>query len=460
MSTIEGQANFVIKYNRKFEGNFVDKIARQPDFSITNAPAEVIAEAKARLGRLPYKIEDIPDEAVIKYLQNTMYSATNRDENSIKEEKNEFRVGSVVVNDEGETALPADLLDTQNKPNFVELKRRRAKLALAVKKLHNRGKRYRTHMMSLVISYERAKKLKSDVYDCKFRYVKDSTYQIMENGSILKDTEGNPITIRNDGVNKKAIDFINGENRNDSAYKAYKDLLWICSEEGIDLSKENPLDYDEKFMDALVVTTVTKNREYLNRKYVPDVAKRLRDISVSEYAEDIKIGRSKRLTREDYLENKITEFRDMTAINFLDKSVPVVRNAIQRFLSLYARVTGNKLVMVNKYKSYNEILINESGRYIEINVSSLLRSDCAFVNSKAVIHMKGFLILIDNYPYEDYVRYLPIETAVEFLQELEKALTAKGYVGNNKALGIDIVKNSISHTSISGNRTFGVWDVL
>lgn len=459
MSTIVGQSEIVNTTRRKFTGNFVSKIARQKDFSIVSASNEARMEAKVRLGREPYRIEDIDPKYVIKYFENILASATIHDSDSLKEEEQEFSIGKVVVNEDGETATPADLIDSSDKPNFLEIKKRREKIALCLKKLNTKGKKFQTHMMSLIISYERAKKA-NNVTDCKFRYVKDSTYQISSNGTLLRDMDNKLVLIRNDGLNRKAIDFINGEDINDSAYKAYKELLWLCSEEGIDLSLENPLDYDEAFIDELIITRVTKNREYLNRKYLPSTAKRLRDISVTDYIETVRIGKSKILKREDYIENKITEFRDRTAITFLNRSLPVVRPAIQQYLSRQARLTGDTLIRVSKYKSMNDILIDKNGNYLEIDVSHLLTNDCMFAKSKALVHVKGFLILIDNYPYEEHLRYLPIQVALEYTCEIEKAIVKFGYVNSNRNFAISQAKEKITHLDISGNRTFGSWNIL
>lgn len=460
MSTVEGQAAKVNETRKWFTGNFVNKIANQIDFSITSASSEARVEARNRLGREAFKIEDIDPKYIIKYFENIMQSATKHNTGSIKEEEQEFKIGKAVTNEDGDIATPADLIDTSDKLNFIEIKKRREKLALCVKKLNTKGKKFKTHMMSLIISYERAKKRVLGLDECKFRYVKNGTYQITERGTLIRDIHGNLVTIRDDGIHKKAIDFINGEDKNDSAYKAYKELLWICSEEGIDLSAENPLTYDEEFIDNLIITRVTKNREYLNRKYLPSTAKRLRDISVTDYVDHFVCGKPKILKREDYIENKVTEFRDRTVISFLDKSIPVVRPAIQQYLSLQSRLTGQPLLRVNKFKSMNDVLINRNGNYLEIDVSHIIPNGALYSNSKALIHVKGFLILIDNYPYEDCLRYLPIETAIEYTYAVEKAIIKFGLVNNNRAYAISQAKEKITHLDISGNRTFGDWSIL
>lgn len=458
LSPLDGMADFVNARSRGFYGSFISKIAAQYDFSITSMNTEIRAELRKSLGREPYKIEDVPPEIITKYLGNVMKSASDYKHNSIKAETNEFRKERLLVNKDGESALESELLDDSGKPKFLEIKERKEKMTLYVKKLFNKGKRFRTSLLSLIIAYEKARRKDNSIERCEFRDISFLTYQVDRDGDIIRDLHGEPLRIKNDGPGAKAIDFINGAEPNDPAYKAYKDLLWLCMEEGIDLAEENPLEYDSKFIDELVVTRVTKNKEYLNRKYLPSTVKRLRDISVYDYTEDVKIGKSRELTREDVIENKIIAFQDMTAVKFLETSKLPDRAGIQRYLALHAKLKGIRPLLVSKFKTINDILADKNGKYLEVNVSHFINGGSLYEDAKALIHVKGYLIMIDNYHVEDILKYIPIERAIEYITVLLEELRRTGYISSDVEYGINVTKDKIPHSLITGNYTYGKWD--
>lgn len=460
MSHFQGLGDYVNGKSRNFYGSFVSKIAKQVDFSITKLNAQVMTDLRAELGREPYRIEDIPEEVVYKYTKNCMKSATDYKDNSIKAEMNEFKRERVFTDDEGKMKLESEIAAEQDNTKYIDLKDRKEKMTLYVKKLYNKGKRFRTHMMSLVISYERVKRNNPSTSTCKYSMISETTYRTDRDGDLIMSAKGLPLTITNDGAATKAIDFINGVEPNDPAYKAYQDLLWLCMEEGIDLSRENPLNYNEKFIDSLIITRVTKNKEYLNRRYLPSTAKRLRDISVSDYVEDVKIGKSKKQTRDDIIENKILAFRDLTSVEFFKQSKESARTELQLFLTKYCKLRHTRLIMLSKYRTLNDMIVDKSGHYLEIDVSHIIPGGSLYEDSKALVHVKGYLIMIDNYHCEDVLRYLPIKRASEYQNLLIKLIKEKGYEDSDTEYGIVLLKDKIAYSEVSGNFTYGKWETV
>lgn len=461
MCPLDGHNDFFNSKSRNYYGSFLALLDAQYDFSISKMSKVVRQELVEKLGREPYKIEDVPPHVIYKFVENQMESATSRNTNSIKAEEKSYRRERVFKDEEdGKIIQASEIAVDEDKGKFLTYYERKDKLALIVKKLHNKGKRFKTHMMSLIISYERAKANDPTITKCSFRHVGETTFVANDKGDPMASAQGGYATIRNDGGAVRAIAFLNGEEPEDSAYKAYKELLWLCYEEDIDLTKENPLNYTSKFIESLIIRRVTKNREYLNRRFSPDMAERLRHVSISEYKTVNTTTNKIRKSRPEIIENKILQFQTATEAKFIIETRGSDRRIFQEYIGLYAKLFGrDKFFITSRYDSYNDILVDKNGKYLEIEVLHLLPVEVTARSVKAIVNVKGYFILIDNYEYEDDLKYLPIERAIEYMTLLIEQMSGK-YNTSQIERAVDYEKGKISYSSVSGNYTYGKWDSI
>ena len=216
------------------------------------------------------KLEDIRPEYLEDYLANLVYTVfqLSGSGGAIEYDSNHYLQPTLVsLDDDGVTEL-ADLQLQGDEHDYTEAAKAKAKekLPYVIKRLHNLSCYCGIHMLSMISAYMKAKR-KNDL-----RQQTGSTMTLKKNAVIAEgvykcDTYGN-IGDKIEVVNKNQkaahmFDWLHGLNKDYPSYKEdYLNFVLYCDMLNIDLYNDDFTKYDKKFVDSLVVTTLTPNHQY------------------------------------------------------------------------------------------------------------------------------------------------------------------------------------------------------
>ena len=228
------------------------------------------AKDKANFKEYNRRLEDINQGYLEDYMSNLVYTVfvLSGSGGAIDYDYNhKLQPTLVSVEDDGVTEL-ADLQLQGDEHSYTESAKAKAKeqLPYVIKRLHNLSCYCGIHMLSMISAYMKAKR------ENALRQQTGSTMSLKKNAVIAKgvykcDTYGNigdKIEVAN--KNQKAahmFDWLHGLNNDYPSYKEdYLNFVLYCEMLNIDLYNDDFTKYDKKFVDSLVVTTLTPNHQY------------------------------------------------------------------------------------------------------------------------------------------------------------------------------------------------------
>ena len=215
-------------------------------------------------------MEDIRSEYLEDYLANLVFTVYKRSGSggALDYDYNHCLQPTLLsVEDDSYTEL-ADLQLQGNVNDYSESAKAYAKeqLPYVIKRLHNLSKYCGIHMLSMISAYQRAKE-----ENLRKQYA-GSTMLLKKNAVIAKgvykcDRDGNigsRIDVAN--KNKRAAEMFDWLEGNSSIYPAYREdylnFVQYCKMLNVDLLNDDFTKYDKDFVEGLVCTTLTPNKQY------------------------------------------------------------------------------------------------------------------------------------------------------------------------------------------------------
>ena len=421
----EGQGEWFRKMSRGTIGNMLAKLRYQDDFnpdSIHPDENEYV-KREEKLEKYNTRLEDIHPSWVLKHLGWMMHRVRNSKDGGFSSDKEGNKEQMSVADADGDLVELADLIVEEDEisiPKFDEYKR---EIPYLVRRLQTYGASYGIHMMSLIIAYERVKAQRiENIKNTEF--LKFNVYKANSMGALKETSDGKgylKVMSNTDKsfsqwafkfITRKTDEFVN------SYYWDYIKLLDICRTLKIDLSKEDPLEYTYEFLEDMVVTHISNNKEYMSRggKAVNIVKQAIAGLCLDDYdrketetveemsfKEKIDYSRAKFNLSENKL---ITDFRSQ-------RNEEIVNSFLSRYRYIYKDVPSK---LDSKEHIINDgFVCDKHMNPLIFNTKALTQKELLHTRGFFMIHISGFLVAITGL---DTCGFLPMNLACRYLDVL------------------------------------------
>lgn len=406
----ETDANMEMLFNAQDDYN---ADVSQPDMTEEDYDADVDAEEhdtgvrynpavdKTDFNRYFRRLEDIASDYLEKYVGFMIYNVRNHAD-GIKAYNSKHMEQPVLIgngDDEDFTELADLQLLTDDNDWPIHAKQSALEnLPYVLKRLHNMSCYTGVHMISFIVAFLKAKDKNNRMRVVgSVKTLKKNA--VIEEGVYLCDGQGNitkRVLVQN--KNKRAadmFDWIIGSSQSYAAYyQDYLDFVHYCTVLNLDLYNDDMTKYQKDFMDKLIVTTVTPNRQYDQQVYAAILSNNTNG-SVLHH-EDV----------EDPIENTISTFQQVCethetiqeCIRHHD-SVQSEKNMqlAQALHSTYMLLYKNVATDVSKYRWDSGYLFYDNELAI---ISANMLSDpntTPFVTDACIINELGYCVQVSEY---------------------------------------------------------------
>lgn len=207
----------------------------------------------------PYlrKLEEIDSSWVKKYLENVLVGIKKNDRGGVRAYRSQHRETRVMYDEDGEPTDESELLIDEGNGNYVDIDAAKAKLPYLLKRMYDKSRMLGISVMSLLIAYERARYVKNPPAP---RHILDMDVYYMNKDGTLGNVL--PSSANSGKVFPAARAWVAGEDA-DAYFRDAMELLRVCDVLGIDITRENPADYQRENIEKLKITYITRNRDYL-----------------------------------------------------------------------------------------------------------------------------------------------------------------------------------------------------
>lgn len=277
------------------------------------------------------RLEDIASDYTKKYISNLVYSIVHRT-GGIKE-YNKLHADQPVLmsNDDEDFTELADLQVIEDVNNWTPDQKQNAlqRLPYVIKRLHNMSCYTGIHMLSFVVAFVRAEeknygmRVAGSIKSLKKNAViEEGVYTCDKSGNILKQ-----VLVQH--KNKKAsdmFDWLIGVNKEHASYfQDYLDFIHYCKVLNIDIMTDDMTKYQANFVNKLVITTVTPNKQYDKKVFSAILSNKTNQHAVSnEPADTI-----------DVIENTINTFLQICKADTKIQETILTHDTLQSRKNMY-----------------------------------------------------------------------------------------------------------------------------
>lgn len=364
-------------------------------------------------------IESVDSQSYVEeYVINQIIGyKTNRDS---PYRQNEVRDVEYLKDEEsGDMISPAELVTKKENIDldyYIEIQK---KFPYLLKMLHTGSIYYGIHLLSFMRAYECVKDNKKWT---PADFGAQGVYKMERNGKIGRKfihTEDNKIPTYYPFGRQWAV----GDNPNDAYYKAAQEFLAICNFLGVDIKKENPLDYDKEYIDSIVCTYIASNEEYIESYGYADPA-------IIDALSPENIFRQRKLSNasseEESTKKSLNTMAELINLNLevfkLSNTGLCSKEDIYHVNELFEVVsskTNSVRYRVDDFTLQDNLFMSRAGNYVTLNCTRLgtwdyeIGKDGKYVNmtKRAVITFSGLLILLEE--VDDCIHYISCEEAIK-----------------------------------------------
>lgn len=359
------------------------------------------------------RLEDIRSEYFEDYLSNLVFTVFKRSGSSgaIEYDAQHYIQPTLISNEDDSVTELADLQLVTNEHDYSESAKARAReqLPYVIKRLHNLSRYCGIHMLSMIAAYQVAKEENirkqsagSTMLLKKNAVIAKGVYKCNKDGTI-----GSKIEVAN--KNKRAADMFDWLDGTSTLYPAYREdylnFVLYCKMLNVDFHNDDFRKYDDKFVDSLVCTTLTPNKQY--NQIVFDA---IRDSGLEAPVTAVDV----------YLETMLT-FSDLCTCN--EDLKRVIRNHTSAMSKAYfdlatqlhfyqtvALYKGN-VPVTSKY-AWHEGFLHYDGELVILDTS--LVSNVTFQFPKFIISELGFCVHVST---ENVLDIMTLQVAVESMRD-------------------------------------------
>lgn len=378
----------------------------------------------------PNRLEDIDESWVCAYFEDMLVGIKKNTDNSLNQYERETITKTLYFdNESGSVSDPSEHRAEKLDYSATEMTRWREKLPYILKRLHERSKEVKIHLLSLVFAYEKAR-AEAIAYERKIKpsHILDkNVYAMNPNGTIGLVLKENKHTTH------EYLAWIRGEGERDEYFENVLELVYICERLGIDLKKESAFDYQEEYINGLIITYVTANREIRNR-INKDVYAGLKNISLKDFGKKKKENTA--LEYHKLVRRKANQFLYSVApdiVKFRDNRN--IHHEMPLLVRQLANISKTNEIITKNTSLDDGFYLDPNGNYLTVDVKAIFTMfPLRFY--RALIHSSGFLVLITGDISMFYIDYTK----------------ARAYLA-------DVYKGTISEETRYENKTkFGTWE--
>ena len=377
------------------------------------------------------RLEDIDSTWIEAYLTNAIWGAINNASQSIREYNKRHPMARMMQDEEDDTLVSeADLsLEHENDYSTEEIAKAKEKIPYLLRRLHDKSKQLRVHVISLIIAYEKAKGFialqnrasKSRKKEVAPRHLLQNKVYTMNLDGTIGYMFGADANNREETFKEARKWICHYQGYHDDYYTDMIELLHYYDVMGIDITKEDPYDYQEDFISQLTVIYITSNRDYVMRKrtgYHREVFEYLKCLPL-EYFENNVIEET-----DDFeiVDNTMHIFNDSVFIDNEEKSrlenlTPAERDKLEKdkcvFVAYYNLTFGTNIDTTNMI-TQDGFLFRDTETPLFFDLGAIIEPDDEEYSNLALLHESGILIRLSK---THFTQYIDIETVTDVLSE-------------------------------------------
>lgn len=357
---------------------------------------EVYSPAKHTTDFCEYfrRLEDICEDYMERYIFNIVFNIRFREGSGglkVYDKLHRVQPTLISLDDNDDVTELADLQLQQTADDWSMESKHKARLNLpyTIKRLHNLSMYCGIHMLSMISSYVKAKRINA------MRQSNGSTMSLKKNAVIEHNvyvckpdgTIGKKIEVSN--KNQKAaemFDWIIGVNPKYPSYREdFNNFLHYCKVLNIDIENDDMTKYDNDFVDSLVVLTLTPDSQYNKAVYNnilnPEV---IEEKPVDVYLETMSTFREI-VSVNEHFQKLSLEYDSLLAKRNMDVA--------KEIHSYYSIMFLNKFPQDNLYK-WEEGFLYYDGELVVLNTQ--LVSNTNFAIGECIVSELGYIIHVSD----------------------------------------------------------------
>lgn len=228
------------------------------------------------------RLEDIDISWVLKYVTNVL-TGYKKNNGGLGAAKYNSQTNGLWVDSDGEVRQITETWIDKDNYYGRDISGAQAKLPYLLKRLHQKSRMLGCSVLSIYGRYLCCQQVLNIAIPKPKDMLAAKIYKMNSMGYITEPY--GPSANHNRGF-PEAFAFIRGADPDDPYYADLTEFGYICDLLGIKLWMEDPREYDQKFINTLVVTYISTNQEFLwhGKKLDRTVLGALRNTSVSDYA--------------------------------------------------------------------------------------------------------------------------------------------------------------------------------
>lgn len=360
-------------------------------------------------------IEDIDEEWARKYIENIIIGYKSHNNGIIARRKDEQVINKVYDDETGDFIDVSDLIEKEKDFSTEEIISAKKKLPYLLKQLQMGSIEMRGSLLSFIIA---AEKFFSNHENEEFRprhAISLGVYRMNKWGEI----NGRFVDTDNSGEPFRTLfRWVCGRVETDSErlyYSTYQELLRVLNVLDIDITQEDPTEYQADFIDKAVCTYLASNEEFIeeygtfldNKVYGVLTPENIGKIARSMSNERDLLQRS---TRASFIESIAVNLR--TVMQRDNEKWRENTRLVTKFMMLYMEKCRSEKYNPKKYTFENGILFNtENNAYELIDLKPI--TDVA--RQEALVSIAGKLVRVPGVNEKGYVEVLDMNNAIDVI---------------------------------------------
>lgn len=353
------------------------------------------------------RLEDITRDWIVKYVKEVIIGY-KRHKNGIKQERYELATSYKIYDEEDDNYIDVhDLIEKEREFTAEEVVEAMDKLPYLLKQLHEGSIRYRGSLLSFIIAYEKFCRSGEGGVSNEMR-----PRHAIAQGVWKMDKYGNLTDKFDEAANtcepfRSLFAWICGADKNDMYYKAYMELMKVLTVLQVDITKEDPRDYNGAFIRKVVCTYIASNEEYIETYGFID--RKILDL----LGPDKLFTVAKDITKDGADVEKVTlsMLADNIAVNSEGYRITRPKQwttnipAVNRLLAYLCQKDNLEVRKAIDFDVEKDILKNKDGSYFIVDVTSIMGK-----KSYALVAVTGYLIMLEQFDME--LRVIRIDNAI------------------------------------------------
>lgn len=355
------------------------------------------------------RLEDIDASWVYKYYENLHESVRSHTNGGVNNLRASLKDAYMVQRPDGSQVSQSELLcEMQDEPVPADKVAAVERLGYVLRKLHDGSKVEKYSIISFVIAYQKAYKIAGSYSRIKpMLIVEQGVYHMNSDGTFgarfdIKENSGKLLP--------RAIAWIRGSYTAWNIYFEYAmELLRICDILNIDITKEDPLDYQEDYISSIICDVLPTNKEYILSMCTDADMYHALDLLPNPTLDDYYDYTGNQMSAEQRLEHAISETADICAQSELFSYAKFSKQAVVAWLDFFTEVEHCAYSL--SYMQSKSGFLTVGNSYVTFNLNDLykLREDFTYEitppsgSAPLLLHTSGLLVAVS---YTDDCYYL------------------------------------------------------